>query len=219
MKEHLGAVKTFLIKDLETLRVFADPLRSQIFELLVQDALTVKQVADRLGLAVSKLYYHVNLLEKHGLILVAEARQHANLIEKVYRAAASELDIDPSLISFSTPSGQEHLYALITTTIDTTREDALRSFQARAFQLEQGAEEDPRTALFNRTLSRLTRERAQAFTERLSALVAEFDQGEVGPDFRRRCHHLRAHNCILPELLLRYGGRGAERQLKHPTGV
>jgi predicted transcriptional regulator len=45
--------KRFQISDLETLRAVADPLRVQILELLEGKALTVKQVAEKLGLAPS----------------------------------------------------------------------------------------------------------------------------------------------------------------------
>ena len=46
----------FHIADLETLRAISDPLRVQVLELLESQALTVKQVAEKLGLAPSKLY-------------------------------------------------------------------------------------------------------------------------------------------------------------------
>ena len=82
---------TFTISDLDTLRVVADPLRNQIVELLIMEPQTVKQIAERLGLAPSKLYYHIGLLEKHGIIEVAETRMVANLQEKDYRAVAHTL--------------------------------------------------------------------------------------------------------------------------------
>src|SRR5215207_1521313 len=92
--------KSFRIKDLETLRALSDPLRVQIVELLAED-LTVKQVAERLGLAPSKLYYHFTTLEKLGLIEVAETRMVANMVEKLYRSSIDTLDVDPSLFKFS----------------------------------------------------------------------------------------------------------------------
>ena len=59
---------TMMINDLESLKVFSDPLRNQIMEILAPEKLTINQIAKKLGLAPSKLYYHINLLEKHGLI-------------------------------------------------------------------------------------------------------------------------------------------------------
>jgi DNA-binding transcriptional ArsR family regulator len=180
MEENFGK-KIFVIKDLETLRVIADPLRPQILELLVHDAHTVKQVAEKLGLAPGKLYYHFSLLEKHGLIEVAETRQVANMIEKLYRATASEIDLEPSLLSFSTDQGKESIHTLLTSALDSTREDLQRSLQARAYNLERGAKPRPRKAFVKRGLSRIPDELADEFSERLLALIDEFESLDDPP--------------------------------------
>lgn len=174
MEEEYKPLPSFLIADLETLKVVADPLRTQILELLTVEPLTVKHVAERLGLATSKLYYHVNMLEKHGLVRVVSTRVIANVIEKQYRAVAIDYDVDPALLSFSTESGQANINTLVQVTIDATRDDLLRSFQARAFGLEQGAPTQPRRAVITRQLSRLPEDKAEAFRSRLEALLREF---------------------------------------------
>ena len=43
------------IKDLETLKVLADPLRLQIIEVLAPEPQTVNQIAQQLGLSRSRL--------------------------------------------------------------------------------------------------------------------------------------------------------------------
>lgn len=172
----------FIVRDLETLKVLTDPLRMQIFEALIHTSQSPKQVAERLGLATSKLYYHLGLLEQHGLIAVAETRTVANLIEKVYRATADTIDIDPVLLSFPSIEGQQNLYELLAGTLNTTREDILRSFQARAFSLEQGAQPYERGAMITRHVSRISEARAEAFRTRLAALIAEFEAAETEAD-------------------------------------
>ena len=166
--------KSFYIKDLETLRLLSDPLRVQIVELLAED-LTVKQVGEKLGLAPSKLYYHFTTLEKLGLIEVAETRMVANMVEKVYRSSAETLDVDPSLFKFSKEGENETINMAVASTIDATRDDILRSFQARQFQLEQGADEQPRRVIINRLISRLPEERVVEFQVRLMKLLQEFE--------------------------------------------
>ncbi len=170
--------KVLIIQDLETLRVIADPLRAQIFELLVKENLTVKQVAEKLGLAAGKLYYHINLLEKHGLIRVAETRQVSNMIEKTYRATAAEMDVDPSLLNFTTDHGKENIQALLTSILDSTKEDLLRSVQARAYSLEQGAVPISQKATLKRVISRVPVSRAEEFSERIHALLKDFDESD-----------------------------------------
>jgi len=173
---------TYLIRDLETVRVVADPLRSQILELLIQDSQTVKQVADKLGMTPNKLYYHFSLLEKANLIEVAETHMVANMLEKIYRAAARYIDVEPSLISFATEEGKATIHSLITPVIDTTREDLIRSLQARQSQLEQGAPQHPRVLFVGREVSHIPEERIDEFKQRIHDLMEEFvDAGDGKP--------------------------------------
>jgi DNA-binding transcriptional ArsR family regulator len=172
--EEFKPLDTFQISNLDTLKVVADPLRSQMLEVLTNEALTVREVAEKLGLSPSKLYYHINLLEKHGLIQVVETRLVANMIEKLYRAAARNLEVDPALFNYSTDEGKENINSVLVTLIDATRDDLQRSLQARYFALEQGAEAHPRRVLINRVMSRVPDERAEEFQDRLAALMQEF---------------------------------------------
>lgn len=164
----------FVIRDLETLKVVADPVRNQILEVLEKKPQNVKEVAEKLGLAPSKLYYHFNMLEKVELIKVVETRQVANLIEKYYMSTAAFIDIDHNLLNFQTSEGKENIFTMVTSTIDTTREDLLRSLHARSYQLEQGAMGKPRSMMVTRYVSNLSDEKADEFHKRLDALLAEF---------------------------------------------
>ena len=171
----------FLIKDRETLKVIADPLRAQIMETITAEPLTVKQVADRLGMAPSKLYYHFNMLEKFGFIRVVETRQVANMLEKTFQSVASQLDIAPALLTTTTDEGKDTVYELITSTMDTTREDMLRSLQARYHQLDLGAAENPRRMVINRDVRYIPDAQAEEFAERIKNLLKEFGDSEVPP--------------------------------------
>ena len=166
----------FQIKDLETLRAVSDPLRVQIVELLIGQNLTVKQVAEKLGLAPSKLYYHFATLEKLGLIEVAETRMVANMLEKIYASSADVVDVDPSLFKFSKEGENESINMVVDSMIEATREDIFRSLQARQFQLEQGAVEQPRRFILNRLVCRVPEERIVEFQERLMKLMEEFEK-------------------------------------------
>ena len=175
MKKDKEQKKRFHISDLETLRAISDPLRVQILELLESQSLTVKQVAEKLGLAPSKLYYHFGALEKLGFIEVAETRMVANMLEKTYKSAAHILDVDPALFKFSKDGDNESINILLSSTIDATREDLLRSMQARQFQLEQGADETPRRVIVNRVVSSTSEKRIEEFQDRLLKLIQEFE--------------------------------------------
>ena len=143
--------------------------------------MTVKQVAGRMGLAPNKLYYHVNMLEEHGLIRVVETRTVGNMIEKVYHNVADQYDIDHKLLAFSTHDGQENVTQVMTTTLDATREELLRSLEVRRYELDHGAEPHPRAAMVTRCTSRIPEEYVDSFTKRLKALFHEFGNADVDP--------------------------------------
>ncbi len=174
-------MERIVIDDLKTLQIVADPLRSQILELFGEKPLTVKQVANRLGLAPNKLYYHVNLLEEHELLRVVETRTVGNMIERLYRTVADRFEIKADLLSFTTAGEQGEAEQLAVSPLDATREDLLRSMEARRLRRLQGDELKPRQAIINRCLSRLSDARAADFQRRLCALVEEFAQADEKP--------------------------------------
>jgi DNA-binding transcriptional ArsR family regulator len=162
------------ISSLETLKVAADPTRLRILEVLTEKPLTVKQVARKLDTSPTKLYYHVNLLEEHGLITVTGSRIVSGIIEKQYRTSAHSLRVSRELLTLSGDQSDEGVDALLSAVFDATRNDVLRGIHSGIIKLD---EEDPtqRNAILLRTLTRLTPDRYQEFYDRLKALLIEFD--------------------------------------------
>jgi DNA-binding transcriptional ArsR family regulator len=171
----------FLIRDLETLRIMADPVRMQIFETLAHTTLSPKQIGHKLGLATSKLYYHLNLMEQHGLITVAETSMVANLQEKRYRTTALYLDTDPALFSFTPAQTQDAVMSVLASALNTTREDVFRSLRVRAAELAAGSPANPRHIVISRQIARMAEHRADEFRARLAALIEEFASADAGP--------------------------------------
>src|SRR5689334_4837111 len=68
------------------MRALADPLRIRIGLLLIDEAHTVKELAAALDVPATRLYYHVRILEEHGLIEVVERRMVSGIEERRYRA-------------------------------------------------------------------------------------------------------------------------------------
>lgn len=176
--EEFKPAPIMMVRDLETLKILADPLRNQILEILAPRKLTINQMAEKLGLAPSKLYYHINLMEKYGLIKEVDTIVKANIIEKVYWISAYECKMDDNLCNFSTPEGQESVMTAMLAPIDSTREDILRSLQARATALDRGAEEHPREVVIFRELRMMTDRTADQFAERIKEITRDFEEFE-----------------------------------------
>jgi DNA-binding transcriptional ArsR family regulator len=177
------------IDDLETLKVLADPFRNQVLEILAAKPLTINQIAEKLGVSPSKLYYHINLLEKHGLIRIVDTHIKANIIEKQYWVTAYDYKLSEDLCNFTTPEGQHSVITTMVAPIETTREDILRSLEARAAALEHGAEQHPRDVIVFRELREMSDAEAETFLERLREVAHEFDAFEnqdTGSDVHTR---------------------------------
>jgi len=89
-------MEVHIIRDLEQLKVLADPFRLKLLEQLVEQRLTVKQLADRLGEVPAKVYYHVKELERVGLIKLVKTQEKGGILEKYYQAVAKDFRIDRS---------------------------------------------------------------------------------------------------------------------------
>ena len=57
--------------------MLADPLRVRIIEVLAEGERTTKQVAEEIGEKSTKLYHHVETLERVGLIRLTRTRRWA----------------------------------------------------------------------------------------------------------------------------------------------
>jgi|SRR5690625_3225300 len=71
--------------------------RTRILQVVKSQEKTVKEIAEILNEKPSRLYYHINLLEKLGLLKVVNEKKVNNLIQKYYKAT----DIDISLNEYT----------------------------------------------------------------------------------------------------------------------
>jgi DNA-binding transcriptional ArsR family regulator len=94
------------IEDLASLKAISDPLRLRILLVFSDDApRTVKEIAAELGVEPTRLYYHIRILEKAGMIRVASQRMVSGIEEKTYEATASSWVPSPSVTAMLGKSG------------------------------------------------------------------------------------------------------------------
>lgn len=176
-------IDVFMINDLDTLNVVADPLRVRILDLLRGEPQTVKQLNEILRIGVSKLYYHVRLLEQHHLIRVYETRVVNGILEKHYQATAYKLSVDHALFSSSptTPSATTGLDVFLSAVLDETRKDIQHSVREGLIELANDAPLE-RQLFLGRCWARLSPTQARQFRARLDALADEFLSIAPDPD-------------------------------------
>lgn len=145
------------VKDLAALRVIADSQRHRILAALMREPLSAAALSDRLALPRTRIYYHLELLERHGFVRVSGYRDERSP-ERLYRATAGFFRIDRALFG----------------------SDLAALNHARAALLEAAADDlrhvspDDETVVVRRAFVRLGPARRKAFADALAALIAEF---------------------------------------------
>jgi DNA-binding transcriptional ArsR family regulator len=180
-REAFQPAEQFIITTLETLKVFSDPLRQQILETLLDGSKTVKQIASELDLLPTKLYYHVNLLEEHGLIRVTDTRIVSGIIEKQYHASARSFEIRRTLLLPGLQKGDESLDEALDAIFNPIRRSIHTGVERGIID---NTDQAPvyRKLYLRRALTRLSEERAAQFYARLDALIREFESQKSEPE-------------------------------------
>lgn len=180
MSEKICVEDEYIVDDLETLKVLSDPFRLRILELLGCEPATVKQIAAKLKMSPKKLYYHVNLLEKHGLIVVADTRMVSGILEKQYQVRARQFVVNKSLLALSDEPGGEFasLRQLLGTVMEATSRDVIQAARQGLIQVDP-ADRRRSTLHLHRCGLHLRPEKRGEFVNRLESLIAEFavDEG------------------------------------------
>jgi DNA-binding transcriptional ArsR family regulator len=155
-----------VVPDLETLRVLSDGRRHEILTALIREPLTVRALAERLRLPRTRLYYHLELLERHGLVRVVHTRMVSGALERTYRAAARSFRVDRGALADSSAAAA----------IDEAQATILHAV-AEDLRVRRDVTRDPLVA---RTFVRLSAGRYAELEARLRSLMAEYRDDEDG---------------------------------------
>jgi DNA-binding transcriptional ArsR family regulator len=86
-----------VIDDPAAATVALEPMRSRLLSELAAPA-SAATLATRVGLARQKVTYHLNTLEAHGLVRLAEERKWGGLTERLLVATAASYIVSPSAL-------------------------------------------------------------------------------------------------------------------------
>jgi DNA-binding transcriptional ArsR family regulator len=132
----------------EEARALAHPLRLRILRLALDEPLTNKQLAERLGRDPGTVLHHVRNLVETGFLVPDEVRQGSKgALEKPYRSTGKSwsLSLDESPTAESTAS-QAMLEAFLAE-LDEAGPDAATGFSRLALTLDQASLEELQTRL------------------------------------------------------------------------
>jgi DNA-binding transcriptional ArsR family regulator len=146
-----------IIEDLATLRLLSDPLRLRLIEELGMQPTTVKELAKAMDMKPNRLYYHVNLLEEHGLVRVTQTRIVSGIVERTYALVAKHFAVSEAL---SLP-------------VDVKREVTNTLFRVVSAEIDGAAD-----ANVGRMQLWLTADEREAFKQELADLLDKYGNGE-----------------------------------------
>ena len=148
--------ETYRIEKLEQIRLLADPLKLQLLQCFAEGEHTTKEVAERLGERVTKLYRHVDALHDAGLLEVVQETQKRGTVERTFRAVARRFEAAEGL--FRGGDGDEQSDA-VRELLRAGEDEIMTAFE----QIEEGEEEE----------FLMTRLRIKASPQRLAELREE----------------------------------------------
>jgi DNA-binding transcriptional ArsR family regulator len=193
--------REMIIRDIESLKVYFDPVRLRIIQELADRARSIREIAEAIGVPFTRLYYHINLLEKHGIIRLVGVERGAGVIEeKYYRVTARFFVVDRALMTPGTPAGDAGLETVLTMTLDETRASVEAAFDAGLIDIQQRTPH-PDALLIARGVFSLTPELVMEFQKRLKDLLIEFTSRQLSSLEGTKLYNMAIvlHPTLLPD--------------------
>lgn len=157
---------TFEIDDVRVLEALNNPMRLKILYQLMESS-TAREVAERLDVPVTRLYYHLNLMEDLGVVEVVETRKRGAMLERVYRTTATNFVPAQDLVEKAEDKDRV-INAGVGVVLDGARLDAVAGLLGH---FEDPGEEPIGT--LGRCVIPMSEETALKFTERIQEMVEE----------------------------------------------
>ena len=158
---------------LDTLKQMGDPIRTRLMGVVSNAPATVQELASTLKVPITRLYYHIHLLEELGLLQVIDSHPVGGTVEKVYYASARQFIVDRAQFSGKPAAWMEYADVLIDFTLTETGKAIRKSIKSGALDLQKSAP-DPRALQIRRGIGKLSTKQASRFYKKMEDLISEF---------------------------------------------
>jgi DNA-binding transcriptional ArsR family regulator len=153
------------------LRALAHPTRLRLLELFAERPRTTKQAAELLGVPPTRLYHHVNALERAGLLELRETRANRGAVEKWYAMAAELRSASREQWSAADDAAPPPV-ALARTILAQSQHELVAALATKV----------PVAPLLMRLITVGPRSRQAAIRRKIEALVASLPTGDAEAD-------------------------------------
>jgi DNA-binding transcriptional ArsR family regulator len=177
-EQSAGVLDVQVIEDPAAAAVALDPIRARLLAELTEPA-SAAGLAGRVGLSRQKVNYHLNALEAHGLVELAEARVRGGITERVMRATALSYVVSPAALDASGADPERTSDRLSARYLVALAGRLVREVAALAARAEEAGKRLPTMAIDTEIRFRSAEDRA-AFADDLTNAVL---------DLAARYHH------------------------------
>lgn len=161
---------SFEATDPAALVAMSQPLRAAIVSELIPGPATAAELAERLDVPPTRLYYHLDLLEEHGLIRVVATRKVRGVEERRYRAAARDYRLAPEVMERARSEP-----AILDEVVEAMFAGVRSELAGLARRLD---EVGPDRTVLARTRLTLDPDRRRDFIRRLRELIEEYGEDD-----------------------------------------
>ncbi len=166
--------ETFEIDDVRVLEVLNNAMRLRMLHHLMEPS-SARELAEQLEVPVTRLYYHLDILEGVGVIQVVETRKRGALLQRIYQTTARSMSPIGGLIENSTDR-ESVIQVAVGVVLDGARADATVGLVDHFDRVDRGEAESK--GAFGRTIAFLPEEKAKEFARRISVLAEEMAEAE-----------------------------------------
>ncbi len=167
--------ETMILRDVNQVKVFAHPLRARLVEAFADKPKTAKQVAEMIGQKPTRLYHHVEALERVGLIKLVRTQKKRGTVEKYYRTVAKRFSVDSGLLQ---AQGKNRMLgqcrAMLATMLENTMNEINESICGKAICPEK---KETGVMLIRKRI-RTDAENVKTIESKIQKLVEELTAGE-----------------------------------------
>lgn len=168
-----------MLSTLEQIKVMAHPLRMKLLEAFSHKPITTKQVAALLAERPTKLYHHVDALERVGLIRLVRTCKKRGTIEKYYQTVARTFAVDRRLFTLKgqARAAQSGMLDVITGIFEDTVSEIQQNLAARLGKPKT----DEKRIIVSHSRIHLTQKNIVSLEKSIKALLKKYETKKQKP--------------------------------------
>ncbi|MCM1988610.1 helix-turn-helix domain-containing protein [Oceanirhabdus seepicola] len=195
-------IEKLILRSREEIKIMTDPYRVEIINIMKNHGspMTVKEIAEKMGEAHGKVYYHIKKFEKIDAVVIHHTKNIKGITAKYYAINFEELIISPSASSDSELSADfaiNQSLNMISSYYESSKNDFLNFYKKLLIEANRedlspeekaklDKKDDPyKSATLQNSVLYFTAEEYKSFTQDLKALIDKYDNNDTTKPYKK----------------------------------